>query len=453
MTSITEKFFRGCKKIKDKKELEEYKEKGRKLAKRPLRDNIHLSELEFRPKKWVGESDVLVVHFDENGNQQEFVKEYIIQRNGEVYTLNKNNGSRRDLILQKDGCFQLYIKDANGKSIAIKPRQTFLQCTSYFTDYDGWKVIMQNRGKTGDAQVDHVLQNNEPNVDIQCLDLVTCTENLNRKNLDPKNKETIKKRAKSQGKPFTITIQENGKDDIVLNATSGPDGVALLEKEGISITQPMISDYLNGKGKKDYMQSKKTQQRKVIFKYTEEFLEDQKDIPGEIWRTEDEWNLAKEIRKAFENKKDGPPKAISSFGRIKTNKDKVGYGSYKLYSKEYTNTFNSVGVNRLVGLAFNDKIVKENRQGYTPENTIVRHINDNELKDVEKKYLTIEIDGVKQRVLSNNIDTMEFGSQKKNMQDMSRDMIHKAKQDQMNAFTVTPLKNDLPKFMMRTLRD
>ena len=444
MNSILDKAYIGCKQIKDQKELKEYKNKGRKLAKLPLRGNKHISGLEFRPKKWVGESDVLVVHFDENGNQQEFVKEYIITRTGQVY-FRKRDGSRRDLTLnKKTGCFTLYIKDENGNSIRITPQQTFLLCTSYLANYDDWDDVMQNRGKTGDAQVDHVLQENEPNVDIQCLDLVTRAENMNRKNLDPKNKETNQKAAKSRGKPFTITIKEDGKDDIVLEATSVHDGVALLEQQRINISHVTISNYLNGKGKKNYIQSKKTQQRKVIFKYTNEFLEDQKDFPGEIWRTEDEWKLAKEIRKVFEKKKHVPPEAISSFGRIKTNNDIKTYG---IYVSDAQHIYNAALVHRLVGLAFHDYIEDDpKRQGFTSENTVVRHINDRELEerdiDVEKKYRTVVIDGEERRVHSNHIDTLEFGSQKENMQDLSKNMIYEAQQIPMNEFMVTPLRED-----------
>ena len=445
LTSITEKFFTGCKIMKNKKELEEYKEKGRKLAKRPLRGNTHISGLVFRPKKWVSDDseDVYVNHFDENGNQQEFVKDYIITRKGQVYTRNENNGSINKLTLQKNGQFTLYLKekDANGKK-TIQPKQTFIQCTSYFADYDDWKDIMQNRGKTGDAQVDHVLQDNKPDVDIQCLDLVTCTENNNRKNLDPKNKETIKKRAKSQGKPFTITIKEDGKDDIVLNTTSSRASVALLKYEGITISRGTIRNRLKEEVKKEFTQNGKT----VIFNYTEEFLEDQKDLPGEIWRTEKDWNLAKEIRKEFENKAKGPPKAISNCGRIKTNTDMVTYGSYV---SDRQHTYNGALVHRLVGLAFNDHPENDpNRQGYTPEHTVVRHINKHELEergiDVEKKH---RIDGEERRVLSNHIDTLEFGSHTDNMRDISKHNIHTKKQYPKNEFRVTPLdplEKDLP---------
>ena len=444
MKSITEKFYTGCKKIENQDELKKYKKKARKLRDLPLRGNTHLSGLEFRPKNWVSDDseDVYVVHFDEHGNQQEFVKDYFIQRNGKVYTLRKN-GTKRDLSLQKNGCFELRLKkDANGKSIRISPKQTFLQCTSYFVDYDGWDIIMQNRGKTGSAQVDHVLQENEADVDIQCLDLVTHTENVNRKCLDPKNTETNQKAAKSQGKPFTITIKEVDKDDIVLDATSSYNGVDLLKQQGITVVRETIRKRLNKTFEKEFKQNGKT----VVFKYTEEFLEDQEDIPDEIWRTEEEWNLAKEIIKEFENKKDvGPPKAISNFGRIKTNTGKVTYGSYVSVGVYGEHKYNGARVHRLVGLAFNDHPENDpNRQGYTPEKTVVRHINEHELKARgidEKKY---RIDKEGRKVLSNHIDTLEFGTHTDNMQDLSNKMIYEAQQIPMNKFRVTPLRKDRP---------
>ena len=459
MKSITDKFFTGCKKIKveiydedddktrkeklkkSKKNLKDYQEKAIEYSnsKCLLRYTEHISGTEFKAD-WVSDDsdDVYVNHYDEHGNRQVFVKEYIITRTGQVYYID-NDGSPKPMTLHKQkGCFQLYIKDANGKSIQIQPKQTFLQCTSYFVDYD-WKVVMQNRGKTGKAQVDHVLQENEPNVDIQCLDLVTHTENMHRKSLDPKNEKTINKIAESQGKPFTITIQENGKVDIVLNATSSRNGEDLLKQQGFTIGDRTIRNYLNGKGKKEFMQNGKT----VIFKYTEEFLEDQKDLLREIWRTEEEWNLAKEIIKEFENKRAGPPKAISNCGRIKTNKDIKKYG---IYVSDGVHRYNGALVHRLVGLAFHDYIENDpKRQGYTPENTVVRHINDNELEkrgiDVEKKYRT---DKEGRKVLSNHIDTLEFGTQKENMQDLSNKMIYEAQQISMNKFRVTPLRNDHP---------
>ena len=174
-----------------------------------------------------------------------------------------------------------------------------------------------------------------------------------------------------------------------------------------------------------------------------EFCEDQEDLPDEIWRAEDEWDRAEEIRKVFENKKDMvPPKAISNCGRIKTKQGKVRYGCYRNGEHKY----NGALVHRLVGLAFNDYIKDDpNRQGYTPEHTVVRHINKHELKkrgiDVKKKYRT---DKEGRKVLSNHIDTLEFGSHTDNMQDLSNHKIHTDKQDPKNAFRVTPLRTNLP---------
>ena len=109
--------------------------------------------------------------------------------------------------------------------------------------------------------------------------------------------------------------------------------------------------------------------------------------------------------------------------------------------------YNAALVHRLVGLAFHDYIEKDpKRQGYTPENTVVRHINDNELEDVEKKY---RIDKEGRKVLSNHIDTLEFGTIADNNKDLSNHKIYTNKQDPMNKFSVTPLdplEKDFPKF-------
>ena len=306
----------------------------------------------------------------------------------------------------------------------IRARQTFLQITSYFANYTGWDVIMKNRGTNGSAQVDHVQQENKPNVDIQCLDLVTHAENIDRKNLAPKNIETNKKKAISQGKPYTITIQEDGEDDIVLGARSTYEGVDLLKDYGITISDATISNRLNDKT--EYTKNGKT----VILKYTQEFLESQKTSPGEIWRKEEDWDLD-------EYKEGKGPKEISNFGRIKNNAGKITYGRYVLIGNEYINYYNDVRVSRLVAFAFNDHIEANNRQGYKDGDTVVRHINDHEC-DVTKKYRIVEIDGVERRVLSNHIDTLEFGTSKENSQDKTEDLIYKAKQDPLNEFYLTP---------------
>ena len=281
---ITEKFFTGCQKMKDEGDLLVYQKKADDFAKLPLRGNVHISGTIFKPD-WVDDDseDVYLRHFDKDGNKQKFVKDYIMPRTGQVYHYRKD-GSKKYMKLDNLGRFWLTIKDGK-KSKNIKPKQTFLQITSYFANYTGWDVIMKNRGKGCSAEVDHVLQENKPNVDIQKLDLVTHAENIDRMNLAPKNKETIKKSAKSRGKPYTITIQEDGIDDIVLNARSGPEGVDLLKERGITMSQITIRNRLIDK--KDYMKNGKT----ISVKYTQEFLESQKTSPGEIWRKEDDWDL------------------------------------------------------------------------------------------------------------------------------------------------------------------
>ena len=285
-------------------------------------------------------------------------------------------------------------------------------------------------------------------------------KSIDKMNLDPKkkedkvkrSKEAIKKAAKSLGKPFTITIKD-GKDVTVLDAISARNGEALLKQHGIAIYHSTIRSYLTGKMKINYVQSKKTQYKKVIFKYTEEFLEDQKDLPGEIWRTEEEWDLAEEIIECFEkkneNKKDNiqdhvPPKAISNFGRIETHMGKRRYVSDEpngIYR------FKNTSIKCLVGLAFNDYLENDpNRQGYTKKTPFARYLTDHDLIkngiDVKKKY---RIDKEGRKVNSNHIDTLEFCNKFGNIQYYSNE-IQKAQQDPMNEFRVTPLRKDLPKF-------
>ena len=427
-TNISEKFFIGCQKIKDEGDLLVYQKKADEFSKLPLRGNVHISGTQFKPD-WVDDDseDVYLRHFDKDGNKQKFVKEYIIPRTGEVYHRRKD-GSKKYMKLNKLGYFQLSIKDADGKSKCIQARQTFLQITSYFANYTGWDVIMQNRCKGGSAEVDHVLQTNEPNVDIQCLDLVTKAENIDRKNLDPKQKETNEKVAKSRGKPFTITIREDGEDDIVLDARSAYEGEDLLKERGITMSYTTISNRLNNE--KEYMKNGKT----MIFKYTQDFLESQETSPNEIWRKEEEWVLDKYKGKG--------PKEISNFGRLKNHNGKISDGHYKLVGKEYINYYNKVRMSRLIAFAFNDHIVANNRQGYKDGDTVVRHLNDHEC-DVNKKYRIVEIDGIQRRVLSNHIDTLEFGTSKQNSQDRSEDLIFKAKQDPLNEFYLTLKKKNL----------
>ena len=424
-TNISEKFFTGCQKMKDEGDLKEYQNKADEFSKLPLRGNVHISGTQFKPD-WVSDDseDVYLRHFDKDGNKQKFVKDYIIQRTGQVYHL-KSDGSKKYMKLDNRGYFHLYIKDADGKSKKIQVRQTFLQITSYFANYTGWDVIMKNRGTNGSAQVDHVQQENKPYVDIQCLDLVTHEENNTRRDLAPKSIKTHEKKAISQGKPYTITIREDGEDDIVLNARSTYEGVDLLKERGIAMSRETISNRLHDE--KEYMKNGKT----IRVKYTQEFLESQKTSPGENWRKEKDWDL----NEYKEGK--GPPKEISNFGRLKNKFGTITYGNYKLEGNEYINYYNDVHVSRLVAFAFNDRIKTNHRQGYKDGDTVVRHINDHEC-DVTKKYRIVEIDGVERRVLSNHIDTLEFGTSKENNQDISKDLIYKDKQDPLNEFYLIP---------------
>ena len=71
--------------------------------------------------------------------------------------------------------------------------------------------------------------------------------------------------SRAEGKPFKITIKEAGKADVVLDATSLPDGIDLLKKEGITVSQKPIHNRLLGKVTSDFVKDGKT----CKFAYTE----------------------------------------------------------------------------------------------------------------------------------------------------------------------------------------
>mmetsp|Transcript_7278 Transcript_7278/g.22724 ORF Transcript_7278/g.22724 Transcript_7278/m.22724 type:complete len:943 (+) Transcript_7278:186-3014(+) len=60
------------------------------------------------------------------------------------------------------------------------------------------------------------------------------------------------------GKPFSITIKEEGKADVVLDATSEPDGIRLLGEKGITVSQKPINSRLSGKVTSDLTRNGKT---------------------------------------------------------------------------------------------------------------------------------------------------------------------------------------------------
>mmetsp|Transcript_8530 Transcript_8530/g.24232 ORF Transcript_8530/g.24232 Transcript_8530/m.24232 type:complete len:949 (+) Transcript_8530:1308-4154(+) len=66
------------------------------------------------------------------------------------------------------------------------------------------------------------------------------------------------KAGKGGGRPFSITIKEEGKADVVLDATSEPDGIRLLGEKGITVSQKPINSRLSGKVTSDLTRNGKT---------------------------------------------------------------------------------------------------------------------------------------------------------------------------------------------------
>lgn len=75
-------------------------------------------------------------------------------------------------------------------------------------------------------------------------------------NLHPDSEPFRPKKGPGSGKPYSITIKEEGKDDVVLHAATLADGVGLLKKEGVS--RGAIDNRLSGKVTSDLVKNGKT---------------------------------------------------------------------------------------------------------------------------------------------------------------------------------------------------
>ena len=67
------------------------------------------------------------------------------------------------------------------------------------------------------------------------------------------------KKGPGSGNPYSITIEESGKADVVLRATSVPDGIRLLKEKGITtVSRSSIYERLSGKTRSNLVQGDKT---------------------------------------------------------------------------------------------------------------------------------------------------------------------------------------------------
>uniref|UniRef100_A0A7S3ZUY3 Tudor domain-containing protein n=1 Tax=Pelagomonas calceolata TaxID=35677 RepID=A0A7S3ZUY3_9STRA len=81
------------------------------------------------------------------------------------------------------------------------------------------------------------------------------------------------------GKPFSITIKEEGKADVVLQATGLTDGVRLLGEKGITVHEKRIRNRLSGATKSDLVKDGKTCQ----FAYTKVTLPKKEELEQDMY--------------------------------------------------------------------------------------------------------------------------------------------------------------------------
>ena len=102
---------------------------------------------------------------------------------------------------------------------------------------------------------------------------------ITRIKLHPDSKPFHAKTGPGGGKPFSITIKEEGKADVVLQATSLTDGKKELEKKGINVSRKPMDSRLSGKVTSDFVRDGKT----IKFAYTEVHVPKKEDLEQEMY--------------------------------------------------------------------------------------------------------------------------------------------------------------------------
>ena len=353
--------------------------------------------------------DALIVVFDEKGKQVKLKYKYYMTPLGDRYRLNKNkDGTFKKIFVSenKGGVYKLRLLDGSIKSFKVH----HLQLWSYYTNLD-WKPFCENiRGNGGnnDAGVDHIKQEHTA-CHYKYLEAVPQSENARRSGLS-KDKERKVKEAQSRGKSFIMNLDG---EQIGGEFPSRNKAVEYLSKtHKITVDPSNISACLNGKQKTTY-------NGRLTFEYTEEYLDTQKDLPGEKWKKMEEWCQKEAIIKRYERIQNlGPPKAISDKGRIMTNKGKITNGIQ--FKGANHSTFNSVQVHILIWEAF--KLIK---------------IGDKCLLHEDKHHSnTFDKETGKVSRYSNWFETLRLGTNQENRNDMSKEMERRAKLNPANEFIV-----------------
>ena len=143
-------------------------------------------------------------------------------------------------------------------------------------------------------------------------------------------------------------------------------------------------------------------------------------IDGEIWRYENEWTQKDEILKIFEHKRDVPPKAISNKGRLKVGRksDMKIIRGQNLIGHPKLRRHSGHNVAKLVHLAFLPEKIGNLR---------INHL------DGENKHPEVYLNDGSGRY-SNALGTFYLGTNKENMEDMSKCRQREYEMDPMNEF-------------------
>tara|TARA_Y100000389_G_scaffold204765_1_gene259476 strand:- start:5959 stop:7323 length:1365 start_codon:yes stop_codon:yes gene_type:complete len=365
----------------------------------------------------INKEDALMVVFDEKGKHVKLKYKYYITPEGDKYRLNNKN-EKIFIKNNKGSHYGLLLETDKTKNFQVH----HLQLMSYYPNLN-WKYFcqnIQNNGGNNDATVDHIKQEHKI-CHYKYLEAVPQSEN-SRRNCLFADKDKILRQAQSKGKPFTMTI--DGKQ-IDTEFYSIPKAVEYLSKMyNIIINVGSIGQCLNiNRG------ATTAYNERLTFKYTDAYLNSQKDLPDEVWKTLDECFQKDAIICKYKNVKRGnPPLAISNKGRIKNGYGKISYGIIK--PGRHISTYNNVGVHVLVWLAFSNTKI---------EDKLLLH-------DDKHESNTFNENGKVTRY-SNYFETLRLGTQQENMKDRSREMQRVAELNPENEFIV---RNKEGKFVMKS---
>tara|TARA_Y100000741_G_scaffold318105_1_gene265158 strand:- start:51 stop:3008 length:2958 start_codon:yes stop_codon:yes gene_type:complete len=368
----------------------------------PLKRNIH--------------GDSYVVVFDKRGKRVtlDFKKEHWIQPDGGIYQL-KENGEKERLRYSENFVYRYKTQQTNVKT-------SLVLLFSNFPHLD-WKPFC----RTANAEIDHVKQVHEK-CHFAYLEAVPSSENVYRKKFSAIHSTQRQKQANTRGKPFHIF--HDGK--LIFTASTLEKGTAFFKKtfpkefqtvSEITLTIS-ISEALKGKPRKRFSEQKFT------FAYTQEYLDSQNDLLGEVWSYNPE-KTDEHPKNALTWKQPNDPRlkgckllAISSKGRIMLCDGEKKYGNLGRIGHEEMvpvilddqllarprkihSYYDGKGIHILVWPAFKEKKIGDR---------MVLHRNGDQ-------YLRTNEDGKTINVYTNELESLYLGDAAQNNKDKSDDDI------------------------------